>query len=145
LSTYFDTSFLTPLVRLEPTTKEVEKFLRKQPQGELSTSHWARVEFCSGIARDVRMKAMTTGEAAVAITDFESKISPGFSLLPITGHDCELARDYLQHYETGLRAGDALHLAIARNNNAQAIYSLDDKMIRAGKLLGLPVSRGIRA
>lgn len=90
------------------------------------------------------MKVMTTGDAAVAIADFESKISPGFSLLPIASPDCELAREFLQRYETGLRAGDALHLAIAKNNRARAIYSLDDKMIRAGKLLGLPVSRGIR-
>ena len=144
MSAYFDTSFLTPLVRREPATGEVEKFLRRQPQAELWTSHWARVEFCSGIARDVRMKIMTTGDAAVAIADFESKVSPGFSLLPITLPDCELAREFLQRYETGLRAGDALHLAIAKNNNARAIYSFDDKMIRAGKLLGLAVSRGIR-
>src|SRR5436853_87913 len=59
--------------------------------------------------------------------------------------DFETAKQFVLRYETALRAGDALHLAIARNNNAQAIYSLDDKMIRAGKLLGLPVSRGIRA
>ncbi|MBV8798631.1 MAG: type II toxin-antitoxin system VapC family toxin [Alphaproteobacteria bacterium] len=144
MSSYFDTSFLMPLVRREPTTGEVEKFLRQQPQAELSTSHWARVEFCSGIARDVRMKVMTREDAALAIADFESKMSPGFSLLPIASPDCELAHEFLQRYETGLRAGDALHLAIARNNNAQAIYSLDDKMLRAGKLLGLPVRRGIR-
>lgn len=90
------------------------------------------------------MKTLTPDEAAIAIADFESKISPGFLLFPVGVADCELARQYLQQYETGLRAGDALHLAIAKNNNAQAIYSLDDKMIRAGRLLGLQVSRGIR-
>lgn len=89
------------------------------------------------------MKALTPGEAATAITDFESKISPAFALLPIATPDCELARDFLQHYETGLRAGDALHLAIAANNRAEAIYTLDDRMLKAGLLLGLPVSRGI--
>jgi len=144
LSAYFDTSFLMPLVRLEPTTKEVERFLRRAPQTQLWTSQWTRVEFCSGIARDVRMKVITPTDARVAIADFESKISPAFALFSIAAPDCELARDFLRHYETGLRAGDALHLAIAKNNNAQAIYSLDDKMIRAGKMLGLPVSRGIR-
>lgn len=144
MSSYFDTSFLMPLVRRESTTGDVVKFLQRQDQLQLSTSHWTRVEFCSGTARDVRMKTLTPGEAAIAIADFESKISPGFLLLPVGVDDCELARRYLQHYETGLRAGDALHLAIARNNNARAIYSLDDKTIRAGKLLGLPVSRGIR-
>jgi predicted nucleic acid-binding protein len=43
-----------------------------------------------------------------------------------------------------LRAGDALHLAIAVNNNARMIYSLDRTFIQAGKKLGLPVQRGIR-
>lgn len=90
------------------------------------------------------MKTLTPGEAAIAIVDFESKISSAFALHIIAVADCELARKFLQQYETGLRAGDALHLAIAKNNNAQTIYSLDDRMIRAGKLLGLPVSRGIR-
>jgi predicted nucleic acid-binding protein len=58
--------------------------------------------------------------------------------------DFEAAKQFVLRYDSGLRAGDALHLAVARNNNAQAIYSLDDRMIRAGRLLGLPVSRGIR-
>jgi predicted nucleic acid-binding protein len=142
LSAYFDTSFLVPLVRLEATTQAVEEFLRRQ-QPQLSTSHWTRVEFCSGIARDVRMKALTPGDAAIAIADFESKISPAFALLPIAAPDCELARDFLQHYETGLRAGDALHLAIAANNRAETIHTLDERMLQAGLLLGLPVSRGI--
>jgi predicted nucleic acid-binding protein len=133
-----------PLVRLESTTGEIERFLRRHEQAKLSTSQWTRVEFCSGIARDVRMRVLTAGEAAIAIADFESKMSPAFAMFSVTAAECELARDYLQQYETGLRAGDALHLAVARNNNAQAIYSLDDKMIRAGRLLGLPVSRGIR-
>lgn len=89
------------------------------------------------------MSVLTPGDAATAIADFESKISPAFSLLPITTPDCELARDFLQRYETGLRAGDALHLAIAANNRAETIYTLDERMLQAGLLLGLPVSRGI--
>jgi antitoxin (DNA-binding transcriptional repressor) of toxin-antitoxin stability system len=42
-----------------------------------------------------------------------------------------------------LRAGDALHLAIAGNHQADAIYSLDKVMIKAGKILDLPVSMGM--
>jgi predicted nucleic acid-binding protein len=44
-----------------------------------------------------------------------------------------------------LRAGDALHLAIAANRHAAAIYSLDKRLLRAGEILGLPVSAGISA
>jgi hypothetical protein len=42
-----------------------------------------------------------------------------------------------------LRAGDALHLAIAGNRQAAAIYSLDKGLLMAGRLLDLPVSMGI--
>ena len=37
-----------------------------------------------------------------------------------------------------LRAGDALHLAIATNRSAEALYSLDRKLIEAGRRLGVP-------
>jgi predicted nucleic acid-binding protein len=60
------------------------------------------------------------------------------------GNDFDLCKRYLQQFEAGLRAGDALHLAIANNRSAQKIYTLDKKLLRAGKLLGLPVSTGIR-
>jgi predicted nucleic acid-binding protein len=96
------------------------------------------------IARDVRMKATDANTAAKVESRFESLLAASFNLLMPTIEDINLCKRYLQHYESALRAGDALHLAIAKNNNAQAIYSLDDKMLKAGKLLGLPVSRGIR-
>jgi uncharacterized protein len=57
--------------------------------------------------------------------------------------DYDLARRYLHNHQTGLRAGDALHLAIAGNHRAKVIYSLDRQMIKAGEMLGLRVSTGI--
>jgi predicted nucleic acid-binding protein len=40
-----------------------------------------------------------------------------------------------------LRAGDALHLAIAESLNAQVILCLDDAMTESAKLLGMAVAR----
>jgi prevent-host-death family protein len=45
---------------------------------------------------------------------------------------------------TGRRAGDALHLAVANNHRAAVIYSLDKTLLKAGKILDLPVKMGIR-
>ncbi len=58
--------------------------------------------------------------------------------------DYRLARDYLRQYQTALRGGDALHLAIAANHQAEAIYTLDQGMLKAGRVLRLPVATGIR-
>jgi len=56
---YFDTSFLVPLILIEPTSIQIQRFLRRQNAGELATSHWARLEFSSLVARDVRMGVLT--------------------------------------------------------------------------------------
>jgi hypothetical protein len=48
---YFDTSFLTPLVRQEATSAQVERFVGSLPAGELAISHWTKVEFSSLLAR----------------------------------------------------------------------------------------------
>jgi len=142
---YFDTSFLAPLVRQEKTSPRVERFMAGLPTGELAISRWTEVEFASLLARDVRMGAIASDEARMVDALLEDVILLSFVVLLPSGDDYERARHYLRNYETGLRGGDALHLAIAENHRAKAIYSLDKTMIKAGKILGLPVSAGIRA
>ncbi|QKE39743.2 hypothetical protein [Ferrovum myxofaciens] len=48
------------------------------------------------------------------------------------------------HFATKLRAGDALHLAIAHNNGAKILYTLDDGLLHAAKLMSVYASRGIK-
>jgi uncharacterized protein len=139
---YFDTSFLAPLVREERTSAGVGRFIAGLPTGELAVSRWTEVEFASLLARDVRMGAIGGDQARAADALFEDVILNSFIVLLPSGADYELARSYLLRFETGLRAGDALHLAIAGNHRAEAIYSLDKMMIAAGKALGLPVEDG---
>jgi uncharacterized protein len=70
-------------------------------------------------------------------------IADSFAVLLPTKADYGLAKHYLGHHASGLRAGDALHLAIAANNAAQAIFTLDKIVLAAGESLGLPVNAGI--
>jgi predicted nucleic acid-binding protein len=37
-----------------------------------------------------------------------------------------------------------LHLAVAKNHRGETIYTLDKTLLKAAKLLGLPVSTGFR-
>jgi len=141
---YFDTSFLAPLVREEKTSSRIARFMAGMPTGELAISRWTEVEVASLLARDVRMRALRDEEAREADAFFEDIVRDSFIVLLPGADDYALARRYLRAYETGLRAGDALHLAIAGNHQAAAIYSLDKTMIKAGRILGLPVSAGIR-
>ncbi len=72
-------------------------------------------------------------------------LDESFTVLLPNADDFALAKRYLGRFETGLRAGDALHLAVASNHRAAVIYSLDKTLLKAGKLLDLPVSMGIRS
>jgi predicted nucleic acid-binding protein len=140
---YFDTSFLAPLVLPESTSDKIAAFVRRLPVEELTVSHWTRVEFSSLIARDVRMSVLDAAAGARADARFEAMVDASFAVLLPNADDFGLAKRYLGKFNTGLRAGDALHLAIAGNRQAAAIYSLDKGLLTAGRLLGLPVSMGI--
>ncbi|HZZ63747.1 MAG TPA: type II toxin-antitoxin system VapC family toxin [Roseiarcus sp.] len=142
---YFDTSFLTPLIRQEETSPRVARFVAGLPTGELAISRWTEVEVASLLARDVRMGVIKSAEAREADALFKDIVRRSFVVLSPGRDDYDLARRYLHNYETGLRAGDALHLAVAGNHRAEMIYSLDKPMIKAGQILGLPVSDGISA
>jgi predicted nucleic acid-binding protein len=141
---YFDTSFLAPLILEEPTSAKIECFVAGLPAGELAISHWTRVEFSSLLAREVRMGGLLGPAAEDADAQFEAVVKESFAVFLPSAGDFDLAKKYLRTHETGLRAGDALHLAIASGRRAKAIYSLDKTLLKAGKILGLPVSAGVR-
>ncbi len=141
---YCDTSILVPLFLHEATSGRVERFFSRQPEGELSISHWSCIEFSSLLARDVRMGLFSSKMALEIDTEFEAMVAASFFTILPTINDFSLARQFLQRHETKLRGGDALHLAIASNHGARAIYSLDQGVLKAGRLLGLPVDSGIR-
>lgn len=140
---YFDTSFLVPLFQEEATTPSVERFMRRLPAGDASISHWTKVEFSSLLARDVRMGNLTADQATSAKAKFDTVVGEAFVTLSPEVNDFTLATKFVNNHQTGLRGGDALHLAIAANRGVKAIFSLDKAFIRAGKILGLPVDHGI--
>lgn len=142
---YFDTSFLAPLILPEPASVEIATFVGSLPVRELAVSHWTRVEFSSLIAREVRMDGMDARAALRADARFEVMVNESFAVLLPNADDFGLAKRYLGRFETGLRAGDALHLAIASNHHAAAIYTLGKRLLMAGKMLDLPVSMGIES
>ena len=141
---YFDTSFLAPLILPESTSDKVAAFVRRLPVGQLEVSQWTRVEFSSLIARKVRMGELDVDEAVRADHRFEAMVTESFAIILPDVADFALAKRYLARFETGLRAGDAMHLAIANNHHATAVYSLDKKVLMAGKILNLPVSAAIK-
>jgi predicted nucleic acid-binding protein len=123
---YLDTSFVTPIVLPEAT----------------SVSHWTRIEFAGLVARRVRMRELRNEHAAQAMVAFERLLADSFLIILPTLSDFNLAIELLNYRKSGLRSGDALHLAIARNRGAE-FFTLDKKLIRAARSMGITAASGI--
>jgi predicted nucleic acid-binding protein len=141
---YFDTSFLAPLLLEEATSAKIEAFFTRLPVGELYVSHWTRVEFASLVAREVRMGGLAESDALLALGQFDEMVVDSFQVVAPSIVDYEQAKGYIQHFATKLRAGNALHLAIAHNNGAKTLYTLDEGLLHAAKLMKVHASRGIK-
>jgi len=140
---YLDTSFLTPLFRAESVSKRIESFLAVQSPGALAISQWTRVEFASVLARDVRMKIIDKASARKLLEEFDALAEESLHVLIPAAPDFGLARDFVADFATRLRGPDALHLAIARNNDAEEILTLDADLLAAAKVLKIKARRGI--
>jgi hypothetical protein len=141
---YLDTSFVAPLVIAEDTSDAVEALVRRIKAGELATSLWTQVELASLVARKLRMGELSESQAEAVRDEFERLLDESFDLVMPAAADFAAAAKFLGVPKTGLRAGDALHLAIAALHGARKILTLDMGFIEAGKLLKLPVTRGIK-
>ena len=82
-------------------------------------------------------------DAAATDARFEGLIAASFVVLVPNAQDFVVAKRYLGNYASGLRAPDALHLAVAANNAAETIFTLDRRLVAAGAALGLPMTAGI--
>ena len=140
---YFDTSFIVPLVLPEPTSTTIARFVTDLNDDDLFISRWTQVEFYSMLAVKLRMGLVDATAASKISAGFERTVDDAFKVLTPDGDDFDRARVWLSRFETGLRAGDALHLAIAANRGASVVYCLDKTMITAGRTLGVPTNAGI--
>lgn len=142
---YFDTSFLVPMLVAEETSKRVEAFLLAlSPEQDLAVSQWTRVEFATVLSRLVRMQQLGRQDARGCSIRFDAFLEQSFTILTPTLADYQLCWNFITRFDNTLRAGDALHLAIADNRKCEELYTLDTGLLQAGELLDIPVSRGIK-
>ncbi len=141
---YLDTSFVTPLFRVESRSGKVADFVSRQAVGTLAVSKWTSVEFTSVVSRSVRMGGLTADVGRSLVEEFDATIVSSFVMLTPNSYDFDLAQEYVAHFSTHLRAPDALHLAIAHNNGMEFIATLDEGMLAAAKKLKISAKRVIR-
>ncbi len=139
---YLDTSFLAPFYIKEATSESIEAVLLDLSVHRLAISDWTRVELASLLTRRVRMGELTQEVVEELTRAFEADLAEAYMVLSVNREDFSLASEFLLRGNTGLRAGDALHLGIAYNRRTDNILSLDRGLIAAAKVLGINASSG---
>ena len=89
------------------------------------------------------MQQLDRQEAGSISDRFDAFLEQSFTILTPTLADYQQSWIFLTRFDNNLRAGDALHLAIADNRRCKNLYTLDVGLQQAGELLEIPVTPGI--
>lgn len=133
---YVDTSVVVALLTKEPVTAAVTTWFAGATE-PLVSADWCAVEFASAIAIKQRTGQLRPTHAKAAHNAFEEFTAGGLRLLPVSREAFHRAADLSRPHRDGLRAGDALHLAMAIDAGAKTLASLDKMMNASALRLGL--------
>jgi predicted nucleic acid-binding protein len=115
----------------------VQAWLAASAGDELAISAWVVTEFSSALSIKVRARQLRPRDRATALAMFTRLAAESFSMLPIGTQNFHRAASFADRYELGLRAGDALHLAVCADHGA-TLCTLDRRLAQAGTALGVP-------
>jgi predicted nucleic acid-binding protein len=136
LSLYLETSVLVAALTREPESARVQAWLAAQPADELAISAWVETEFSSALSLKLRTGKLETVERAMAMSRLSALGAASLTWVGIGPEHFRAAARYADRHELGLRAPDALHLAVAAGHGA-LLCTLDRRLTAAGLALGV--------
>ncbi len=135
---YIDTSALVALCVKEPKSDDVTRWYTES-KDELASSVWCVTEFASALGIKQRTGQITLTEANAAWLRFERLCANDLELLPAEPATFHKAALMTLDATTGLRAGDALHLAAALEAKVKYMLTLDNVFARNAKKMKISV------
>jgi uncharacterized protein len=130
---YLDASVIVPLFADEARTELVQAFLAANDQA-LRISNFTALEVASAFSRLVRERVYTVDDARNALTEFDRWCGDAVQMLPVETADVTMADGLVRRFETKLRPGDALHLAVTTRRDCRVVTA-DRAMAAAAALL----------
>ena len=135
---YLDTSFVIAVLMRETASARALDWLNAQNPEELMISGWVTTEVSSALSIKLRTGQLEAKDRAAASSAFRRLTSDSLGIAPITAAHFQMAAVYCDQTPLGLRAGNALHLAIAGDIGA-TVRTFDRTMYVAGAALGISV------
>jgi hypothetical protein len=133
---YLDTSVLIAVFTPEADSARVEAWMRGQTSEEFAVSDWVVTEFSAALSVKLRRRQIASGHQVAAVARFERFCVDTAAVLPVTREHFHAAAGLADRYAIGLRAGDALHLAIAAGHGV-TLCTLDRRLGEAGPKFGI--------
>jgi uncharacterized protein len=135
---YLDTSVIISALTDEQASSQARKWLAQHQESELAISDWTLTEVSSALSIKVRNGDLTPAQRAEAQRLFTEQFLPAVTLLDLKRDVFRQAAGWVAVAEAGLRAGDALHLALAAQNAAMLV-TLDQRLQKAALRFGVAV------
>ncbi|MDP1913810.1 type II toxin-antitoxin system VapC family toxin [Brevundimonas sp.] len=133
---YLDSSLLVAAVSKEIASPDVQLWFATQPAGRLCTSTWAITEVSSALAMKRRAGRINEDERQISLETIDKLIDEILVMHSVQEHHFDMAARIADRIETKLRAGDALHMAVAQSLNAR-VCTLDRTFAEAGDIVGV--------
>ncbi len=139
MSLYLDTAYVAKCYLNEPDADAVRTLVRGE--SGLTSSIWCRPELACVLLRHVREGALRRAQANDLQAAFDEDVAAGaWTVLPLSTAVLDEVDDRLRRLrrrDVFLRAGDAVHLATARQAGFTDVWTSDRHLLAAAPRFGL--------
>jgi predicted nucleic acid-binding protein len=133
---YIDTSVLVSAFTREAATERSQTWLVQSDPETLAMSDWVATEFSAALSVKLRTGAIDVAQRAEALAAFEAMAARSVRVLSVESAHFRAAARLANQYSLGLRAGDALHVALALAYGA-SLHTLDRRLADAAGAVGV--------